>query len=76
MTNSNFPINFELFQYLLSLRSSIEALHFAAFNLPVGVDDDSDSFLYLFQILANRIEGDLELIFNAVKPFDSQSVSS
>lgn len=76
MTNSNFPINFDIFQYLLSLQSSIEALRCAAFNLAVGVDDDSDSVLYLFQILSNRIDGDLAAVFNALQSFYSQSVSS
>lgn len=74
MTNSNFPINSELFQSLSTLRSSIDALYCAAELLPGN--SDFEPVGDLFKILAERLQGDLVVVFDAAKFLDRQSVSS
>ncbi|EDL3486712.1 hypothetical protein CRW58_12510 [Salmonella enterica subsp. enterica serovar Newport] len=74
MTNSNFPINSELFQSLSTLRSSIDALYCAA-ELLLG-NSELEPVGDLFQILAERLQGDLVVVFNAAKSLECQSVSS
>lgn len=74
MTNSDRSMNTEIFQSLSALRSSIDALYCAAELLPGN--SELEPVGDLFQILAERLQGDLVVVFNAVKSLDRQSVSS
>ncbi|HHK8784727.1 TPA: hypothetical protein ACQZCH_002878 [Escherichia coli] len=68
MINSDCSMNTELFQSLSTLRSSIDALYCAADLLPGN--SDLEPVGDLFKILAERIQGDLVVVFNAVKSLD------
>lgn len=74
MTNPDRSMNTELFQSLFTLRSSIDALYCAAELLPRK--SDLEPVADLFQILAERLQGDLVVVFASVKSLDRQSVSS
>lgn len=74
MSDSDRSISEEFYQSFCGLRSSIDALSCAACMVPCGGDDESMG--YLFRILSERLQGDLEALFATLPQLTSSTAKS
>ncbi|HIB1645986.1 TPA: hypothetical protein ACWV7F_004986 [Salmonella enterica subsp. enterica serovar Muenchen] len=72
MTDSDRSMTYELYQSLIRLRWSIDAAYCAASMLPMNGDEEPVA--HLFQILTDRLQGDLVVVFNVLADLDAQIV--
>lgn len=74
MTDFDRSISEEFYQSLSGIRLSIDALSCAACMVPCGGDDESLG--YLFRILSERLQGDLEALFATLPDLISSTAKS
>ena len=74
MTDSRCSVSMPFYQSFCDLRSSIDALSCAACMVPCGGDDESLG--YLFRILSERLQGDLEALFSTLLDLTSSTAKS